>query len=276
MRSGKQGSKRASDVFKEIDVDIIDPPSEVARLEISEIAIKELAQSIKEQGQLQPIVVFKKDDRYEIVFGHRRWLAIRYLKHKKISCKVVDSSPQMNALARASENLQRNDLTPLEEGMIYQGLIEQFDMPIDQIAKITGISAGIVKRRINILKMPDNLIDAVHKRSISQSVAEELMRCPDEEYRDYLIQMSRDHGVTTIVARQWVDDRIKEIRAKHSDIDRGSQSPDVYIESPVFVACQGCKLPKDIKDLRSVGICPDCFKIFITMLESRAFKKGGD
>lgn len=276
MRSGRQGSKQASDVFKAIDPDIIDPPSEVARLEIPEGEIKELAKSIQEQGQLQNILVFKKDGRYEIVAGHRRWLAIRYLKQKTISCKVVDSSPQMNALARASENLQRSDLTPLEEGMIYQGLIEKFDMPLDQIAKMTGLSPGIVKRRINILKMPDSLIDPVHKRLISMTVAEELMRCPDEEYREYLIQMSRDHGVTAIVARQWVDDRIKELRAKPG-VDRGGgPSPDVYLESPTFIACQGCKLPKDIKDLRSIGICPECFKIFITMLESGAYKKGGD
>ncbi len=276
MTSGRQGLKRASDVFKAIDTDIIDPPSEVARLEIPESEIKELAKSIKEQGQLQNILVFKKDGRYEIVAGHRRWLAIRYLKKKTISCKVVDSSPQMNALARASENLQRSDLTPLEEGMIYQGLIEQFDMPIDQIAKITGISAGIVKRRINILKMPDSLIDPIHKGLISMTVGEEIMRCPDEEYREYLIQMARDHGVTAIVARQWVDDRIKELRTKPGVNKGGGQGQDVYIESPTFIACQGCKLPKDIKDLRSVGICPECFKIFITMLESGAYKKGGD
>jgi len=276
MRSGKQGAKRASDVFKSIDVDIIDPPSDVARLEIPELAIKELAQSIKEQGQLQPVVVFKKDERYEIVFGHRRWLAIKYLKQKTISCKVVDSSPEMNALARASENLQRSDLTPLEEGLTYQGLVEKYDMPLDQIAKITGISAGMVKRRINILKMPDSLIDAVHKKLIPPTVAEELMRCPDEEYRDYLIQMARDHGVTALVARQWVDNRIKELRAKISDVGRGSSSPDVYIESPVFVACQGCKQPKVIGDLKNVGICKECFKIFITMLEDGAFKKGGE
>jgi len=182
----------------------------------------------------------------------------------------------MNALARASENLQSKDLTPLEEGMIYQGLVEKFDMPIDQIAKITGISAGIVKRRINILKMPDNLIDAVHKRLISQTVAEELMRCPDEEYRDYLIQMSRDHGVTKDVARQWVDDRIKELRAKLPASEGTSPSPDVYIETPIYKGCQGCKKPKDINKLKNVSICQECFKIFITMLESGAFKKGGE
>jgi len=276
MKSGKRGVKRALDVFKSIDADIIDPPTDVARIEIPEIAIKELAQSIKEQGQLENILVFKKDGRYEIVAGHRRWLAIKYLKQKTIYCKVVDSSPKMNALVRASENLQRTDLTPLEEGMIYQGLVEKFDMPINEIAKITGISAGMVKRRINILKMPDNLIDAVHKKLIPPTVAEELMRCPDEEYRDYLIQMARDHGVTNLVARQWVDARLKELRAKVSDVKGGSSSPDVYIETPVFVGCQGCKKPHDVSNLRSIGICPECFKNFITMLESGAFKKGGE
>jgi len=269
-----KGTKK--DVYKDIGLTLIDPPSEVARLEIPEIDIKELAQSIKEQGQLQPILVFKKDGRFEIVAGHRRWLAIQYLKQKTISCKVVDSSPQMNALARASENLQRSDLTPLEEGMIYQGLVEKYNMPLDQIAKITGISAGIVKRRINILKMPDNLIDAVHKRLVSQSVAEELMRCPDEEYRDYLIQMSRDHGVTMMVAREWVDARLKEIRTSRGGAERGVPSSDVYINSPVFIACQGCKQPKEVNNLKSLGICPECFKIFVEVLEKGVFKKGGE
>lgn len=276
MTNGEQGSKQASNVFKSIDVNKIEPPSEVARIEIPESAIKELAQSIKEQGLLQPIIVAEKDGKFEIVAGHRRWLAVKYLKQKTISCKIVDSSPEMNALARASENLQRSDLTPLEEGMIYQGLVEKFNMPLDQIAKITGISAGVVRRRINILKMPDNLIDAVHKKLISQTVAEELMRCPDEEYRDYLIQMSREHGVTSMVARGWVDDRAQELRTKLSGDGRGGHSPEVYIETPTFIACQGCKKPKIVSDLKNVGICRECFETFAEMIKSGAFKKGGE
>jgi len=262
--------------YKTLLMTSIDPPSEVARLEIPEGEIRELAQSIKEQGQLQPIIVFKKGERYEVVFGHRRWLAIQYLKQKTISCKVVDNEPKTNALARASENLQRRNISPLEEGMTYQGFIEKFGMTIDQIAKMTGISAGVVKRKINVLKMTDSLIDAVHKKLISLTVAEELMRCPDEAYREYLIDMSREHGVTKDVARGWVDDRIKELRATSSAGAGGSPSPEVYIESPTFIACKGCKQPHDISNLRSVGICPECFKIFITMLESGAFKKGGE
>jgi len=181
----------------------------------------------------------------------------------------------MNALARASENLQRSDLTPLEEGLTYQGLVEKYDMPLDQIAKITGINVGVVKRRINLLKMPDSIIDSVHKKLINTTVAEELMRCPDEEYREYLLQMARDHGVTALVARQWVEERIKEVRAKPVVNKTGSPHHEEYIETPTFIACQGCKQPKEVSDLRNVGICPECFKIFITMLESGAYKKGG-
>lgn len=276
MTNGKQGLKRQSNVYESIQVNLIGPPEDVARLEIPEIAIKELAQSIKEQGLLQPIIVAEKDGRYEIVAGHRRWLAVQYLKHKTISCKVVDNIPIENAMARASENLQRSDLTPLEEGLIYQGLVEKFNMPLDQIANITGISIGVVRRRINILKMPDSLIDPVHKKLISQTVAEELMRCPDEEYREYLIQMARDHGVTALVARQWVDDRLKELRAKDHVGGGAGRSHDVYIETPIYVACQACKKPKEISNLKHVGVCTECFKVFVAMLESGSFKKGGE
>lgn len=265
--------KKKKAVYKDIELGLIDGPTEVVRLEIPEDQIKELAQSIKEQGLLQAVTVFQKNERYEIVFGHRRYLAHKYLKEKTISCKVVDSSPQMNALARASENLQRSDLSPLEEAMIYQGLVEEYEMPYGEIAKITGVSAGIVKRRINILKMPDNLIDAVHKRLISQTVAEELIRCPDEDYREYLITMARDHGVTKEVARNWVDDRIKELRSGGKASIKGDPSGDVYISSPVFVACQACKKANEISKLKNIGICPQCFKIFIDCLERGAFEK---
>jgi len=256
-------------------MNLIDPPEDVARLEIPEITIKELAQSIKEQGQLQPIIVFQKNERYEIVAGHRRWLAIKYLKQKTISCKLVKDEPKSNALARASENLQRSDISPLEEAMIYAGLSKNHHMNYEQIAKITGISAGVVKRRLRILKFPDNLIDYVHKRTIGQSVAEELMRCPDEAYRDYLIQMAADHGATTAVVRGWVNDKIKEIRGQQSGAEGGVQTPEVYADNPIYIACQGCKGPKNIDELSSMGICKECRKIFITMLESGAFKKGG-
>jgi len=264
--------KKQTEIYKSIEVDLIDPPEEIARLEIPENAIRELAQSIKEQGLLQPIIVFKQDERYEIVFGHRRWLAIRYLKQRTISCKVVENRPEDNALARATENLQRSDLTPLEEAMTYQGLVEKYDMSLDQIGKITGMSAGVIKRRIDILRMPDSLIDSVHKRLVSQSVAEELMRCPDEAYREYLIEMSRDHGVTVLVVRQWVDDKIKTMSREIASDKGRKPSNSVYIESPVYHACQTCKQAKEIDQLQTLGLCPDCFKKISAMIEDGAFK----
>ncbi|MBA7705843.1 Nucleoid occlusion protein [subsurface metagenome] len=259
-------------IYESIDVDMIDPPEEIGRLEIPELAIKELAQSIKEQGLLQPILVFKKGYRYEIVAGHRRWLAVRSLNQKTISCKIVDNTPKENALARATENLQRSDLSPLEEAVVYQGLVEKFNLPLVEIAKISGINTGQVKRRIDILKMPESLIDAVHKRSINQSVAEEIMRCPDEAKREYFIQMSRDHGVTVMVIRGWVNDSIQELSREIASDKGRKQSNSVHIESPVYHACQTCKQPKEIDQLQPLGVCPECFKMIIALIEDGAFK----
>lgn len=262
--------KEKKDIYKYIDVSLIDAPSEVARLEIPEDQIKELAQSIREQGLLQPILVFRKDGRYEVVAGHRRYLAHKYLKEKTISCKIVDTSTQMNALARASENLQRSDLSPLEEGLIYIGLVKTFDMPLDQIAKITGVSAGVVKRRIDIIKMPDSLKDAVHKKKISQTVAEELMDCKDEAYREYLIEMAREHGVTKEVARNWVNDHKKELRAGSSAGGEGSPVSVSEKREPVYVTCFLCKGAVEVMETETITVCRGCKKQLIEILNKEA------
>jgi len=259
-----------------LEMDMIDPPADVARLEIPQKEIMELAQSIKEQGLLQNIVVAERDGRYEIVAGHRRFLAFKYLKKKNISCKVVESDPRIIALARAVENIQDKNLSPLEEGMTYKGLFEKLGMGLDEIGEKMGVSAGVVRRRLNILKMPDSLIDAVHKKLITQSVAEELMRCPDVAYREYLIEMSRDHGVTNLVARGWVDDRLKQLRREDSDNGGSNLLEKVYVERPVYLTCQACSKACDSTKAKSILICPECEKIIIEMIKSGNFKKGGD
>lgn len=245
-------------IHKRVELRLIDPPSEVDRLEIDELEIRQLAQSIKQQGLLQAIVVAENNGRFEIVAGHRRFLAHQFLKEKTILCRLVPYHPKDNALARASENLQRKDVTPLEEALIYQGLIEKHNLALEEVAAITGVSPGVVRRRINILKMPESLVDAVHKLQISQSVAEELMRCPDASHREYLIEMAREHGVTKDVARSWVDDYLKSLRSSPSASGETSSPPDVYVNQPVYITCGLCGGPVEVQDAKNVTACPGC------------------
>lgn len=208
-------------VFGEIDLSKIDRPSVVARMEIDQEEISKLAQSMREQGLLQPIQVFKKGGRFEIVFGDRRVLAAKSLGWEKIPARVVSANKKTVAIDRAIENLQRSDLTPVEEGVQYINMRDALGMSVAEIAKKLGKSAGIVQRRIDVLRMPDTFQRALHEGKITLGVAEELWPCPDVGRREYFLDVACEHGCTVAVARGWVADVRKEIRARESDVGPG-------------------------------------------------------
>ncbi len=258
------------EVFRKLEIKDIDPPGDVTRMEITDHDILELANSIAEQGLLQPILVNKSGDRFEIVAGHRRLLAHKQLKLNRIMCKVVDIDPETVALQRAMENLQRKNLTAFEEGVIYVNLNSAHGLSIDEIAKRSGLSAGVVRRRMDILAMPDNLQRAVHEKKVNATVAEELMLCGDLGHRDYLIQMAADHGVTRDVVRLWVSDWKKKCRVKLNAGDPGGGVRTIMEPEIIYRPCDACKGPVDLSLVKELRMCPDCYEKV-----SRALGAGG-
>lgn len=259
------------EVFRKLEIKQIDPPGDITRMEITDVDIAELASSIEEQGLLQPILVNKAGDRFEIVAGHRRYLAHKLLKRARIMCKVVDIDPETVALQRAMENLQRKDLSPLEEGVIYFNLNTAHGLSIDNIAKRSGLSAGVVRRRMDILNMPELLQKAVHEKKVNATVAEELMMCGDPGHRDYLIQMASEHGVTRDVVRLWVSDWKKGLRAGKSASEGGGGVRSILEPEIIYRACDVCKGPVDLAAVRELRMCPGCYRNI-----KNALGKGGE
>ena len=257
--------------LKNIPLDLIDRPMIIAREEIDAVEIEELANSIRERGLLQPIVVVERSGRYEIVAGDRRYLACRKLGLESISAIVRHGSEVEVIIDRAVENIQRADLTGLEEARIYDKLVNEKGMAIDEVAKMVGKSPGTVMRRLDILKMPEPFQRAVHKKQIGVTVAEELMRCPDGAHRNYLLEMAVAHGVTKDVARLWVDEFIKGLRTAEgaSEERRGVQGPAV--REPVYFACGLCQGPVEILEAVELRICQACLEQLETVL---GIKKG--
>jgi len=246
--------------FREIEMKLIDRPDEIVRLEISKDDIQDLANSIREQGLLQPVLVAPKAGRYMIVAGDRRYLAVEVLGLKKIMCHIKEMSSEDIALNRAIENIQRTDLTPFEEGRIYHALMEKRGMSLDEIAKRMGKSPGVIQRRMDILGMPETFQRALHSKKVSISVAEELMRCPDGTRREYFLELAIEHGITMMIARTWVDDFSKELRTKREAVDSGRPPSMPYQEAPIFRACDLCLGPTEYKDLQMIYCCPECHK----------------
>lgn len=245
-------------VFRKINLDKIDRPEESVRIEIDEVQLKELADSIQERGLMQPIEVTPRGDRFMIVFGDRRYLAHELLKKKTIMCVVEDIDDVQVIIDRGVENLQRVNLTPFEEGHIYRGLMDKAKMSLDEISKRFGKSPGVVHRRIDILRMPESFQKALHAGSISITVAEELWSCPDAAKREYFLEMAIEHGITREVARDWVSEfkKYKRSQAVASGGSGGLQP--AYEELPIYRACDVCKDPVEYKKVKELRICTRC------------------
>jgi len=246
------------DQYQEIPLAQIREPKGIIRLEIPEEKIIELAESIRHQGLLQPIVVRKVNDHYEIIAGHRRYLAFKYLTRHTISARIVQMDDMEVALARATENLTRQDLTPLEEGAIYKDLRDNHHLSYEEISKRMGKSPGVIKRRIDLLKMPPNLQKALHEGKITVGVAESLWSLHDEAAIDYYLQFAVEHGVTVAVANQWVKDYRDTKRREASNIEEGSPLPSPMEKRPVYVACDLCQGPMELGTETIIRACPDC------------------
>jgi len=254
-------------VFKYIAMDKIDRPSEATRLEIDAEEIRELAESIEERGLLQPILVAPRGNRFEIVAGDRRYLAHVKLGRKKIQAKVSDSDDVSIIIDRATENLQRRDLTPLEEGVIYAGLRDKMGLTVGEISQKIRKSAGRIERRLSVLKMPDSFQKALHFGKVSMTVAEELWSTPDADKREYFLELAVHHGITKDIARSWVDDFKASLRQKLGAGEGGSRLTEPFENVPIYRACDLCKDPVEYKDVVELRVCPRCGKGIIEGLK---------
>jgi len=246
---------------------LIDRPEESSRLDIDEVAVEELARNIAARGLMHPITLNKQGERYEIIAGDRRFLAHLKLGKTKIMAKAMEVDNKEVLLLRGTENLHRANLSPLEEGRTYKDLIEKAGMTIEEITKETGRSAGIIKRRLDVVKMPETFQRALHKRLISLSVAEELWNCPNEAHREYLLEMACEHGVTKEVARMWVADYKRSTRSTPDAGEGGGLDNSVYENDPIYRPCDLCKAAVEISKAKELRICPGCFKHLLEIIK---------
>jgi len=246
---------------KKIALDLIDEPKGVVRLEIDCQEIEDLAESIDEVGLLQPIVVRPDEKRFEIIFGHRRYLAHEFLKRRDIACIVRVLSDVECAIMRGTENLQRVNLSPIEEAAIYADLRDNHGLKHDQIGKKFGKSAGVVKRRLDLLKMPPQLQKAVHSKTINYSVAEELWSLGDNSAIDYFLGYAVDHGATKEVVRSWVKDWKDQKRREESASVGGGGDRSPMETRPVYVPCDLCLKAMELGKETLFRTCPKCSKV---------------
>jgi len=237
---------------------LIDRPDIPDRITIAPEYIKELAASIAEIGLMNPITVSKRGGRFEVVAGDCRFQAFMSLGRSEIPAFVCDLDAENISVARATENLQRSDLSVIEEAQIYRRLHDDHNMSWDAIGKRTGKSPGVVKRRADLIRLPECLVKALHEKKISYSVAEELGYLKDVGRIEYYLGYAIDHGATTTVVRDWVREELALIRQHESDNGGGGWGSTIPETKPIYVSCDICTGPMEINKVVYKRICKDC------------------
>jgi ParB family chromosome partitioning protein len=167
----------------EVDVDQILPNEHQPRHQFEDGALEELARSIKSTGLIQPIIVRRVDGRYHIIAGERRWRAAQRAGLTRVPVVIKDIAPgrdsQMLEMALV-ENIQREDLNPIDEAAAYEKLSTDFSMTQEQIAAAVGKDRSSVANHLRLLKLPQEVREEVAAGRLSMGHARALLAVPDE------------------------------------------------------------------------------------------------
>jgi len=251
--------KAEKDIIRQVELKLIDPPDGHVRMEIPERTIFELSESLKEVGLIQAILITPVDGRYEVVVGHRRYLAAKRLNWDKIKAEVKKLDRKEIAIMRATENLQREDLSPIEEAAIYRDLLDDKGFTINMIADKIGKSRTHVEGRMRLLKLDMEIQKAIHARKILIEVGVILSKIKDKKDLYYYLEMAIENGVTPAVARGWTEDVRKSLQYIDSREEPPSPPGEDIIQEKIYTPCQFCEGPMEYKDMRVVKICQTCF-----------------
>ena len=226
------------DVLREILVEKIVPNKYQPRREFTEEKIQELAESIKQNGLLQSITVRDIGDGfYELIAGERRLRAIKYLQYVKTKAIVKELTDEQMATLALIENIQREELTPIEEAYAYQELLQINKLTQDELAKSLGKTQATVANKLRLLKLSKKVIDAINTKKITERHGRAMVKLDASAQEKLLVQ----------------------ILSQNLNVSQTEEKIDTYL-----------KIKKDIK-VFNTGVNYDCQK-FIAKLTKEIAK----
>ena len=184
----------ASGALRELPIGNVLPNPYQPRTHMDEDTLVELAASIEASGLLQPVIVRSKDGKFELIAGERRWRAIQRLGWAKIPAVVKDVDDQTLLTLALIENLQRDDLTAIDQATGYQRLGEEFKLPHAEIARLVGRNRSTVANLLRLLKLPDEVKTLVQEGKLSEGHARALLAVEKESDAVRLAKDAADQG----------------------------------------------------------------------------------
>ncbi len=167
----------------QVDIDLIDPSPYQPRTRFREEALEELAQSIRSSGIVQPLVVRRFGHRYQLIAGERRWRAAQRAALSRVPVVVRDVPEERAVEMTLVENLQREDLNPIEQGHAFERLIQEFALTQEEVAQRTGKDRATIANAVRLLKLEPPIRDLIEEGRISAGHGRALLGIADPKMR---------------------------------------------------------------------------------------------
>lgn len=201
-----------------IKINEIEPNRNQPRKKFDEDSLQELADSIKQYGVIQPLILQKKDKFYEIIAGERRWRAARLAGLKEVPAIVKDYNPQEVVEIALIENIQREDLNPIEEAQTYQRLIQEFNLKQDEVAERVSKSRVAITNSMRLLKLDERVQQMLIDGMLSSGHARALLAVEDKEKQYYIACKIFDEKLSVRETEKLVKQILTEKPAKKTAI----------------------------------------------------------
>jgi len=212
---------QTDEIVMKLKINEVEPNKAQARKVFDEEAIEDLASSIKEYGVIQPIIVSKKNNFYEIIAGERRWRASKKAGLTEIPAIVRDDDEQRNKEISLIENIQREDLNPIEKARGIKLLMDEYDLTQAKVAEKLGKSRSSIANTVRILNLDERVINLALEGKLTEGHCKSLMSIEDPERQYKMAQYIIESG-----------DSVREAEKKMKVRKKASKKNDRYI--PIY------------------------------------------
>jgi ParB family chromosome partitioning protein len=205
-----------SESFQQVDIDLIDPSPFQPRSRFREEALEELAQSIRSSGIVQPIVVRPVGKRFQLIAGERRWRAAQRAALSRVPAVVRDVRDEIALEMTLVENLQREDLNPVEQARAFQRLTDEFHLTQEQAAERTGKDRATIANSVRLLRLEESILDLLEEGRISAGHGRALLAISEPKQRLDLARKIARGGMTVRQVERFAN-RSSKIKAELPD-----------------------------------------------------------
>lgn len=251
-----------------ISIDELKEPADPVRSEMSDKSLDELVESIKAVGIINPLIIKKSGNGFEVVAGHRRFLAAKMANFVKVPFILLDTEKQNDVVIKLHENFCREEVNPIDEAFVFSEMATKHNMNIGEIAKTTKRSENYINNKIDILSWPKDIREALHQGRIKYTVAKYLARITDDNQRIEYLGYAISSGITSRIAQTWSE-----------DFKRGELTPKVEerIEEDIktgetkiipYITCQLCGEDIEMGNQKLIFVHEKCIEEYKKMFNS--------